>query len=253
VKNALSVIVIARNEEESLPDCLASVKTIADEIILVDSGSNDKTLEIAKQHGAKTFFHEWNGYSAQKQFALEQAQGPWILNLDADERVSPGLANEIKRLLGSTEAQAHQGYRIFFHHYFGPQRLRFGGVQNESHLRLFRKDQARYGAEKIHEGIQVQPPIGTLYGHIDHFSYKDIHDYLTKCNHYTTMIAREKFQKGARFHLWHHLRLPFEFFVRYFLCFGFLDGKMGLQYAILSSYYVWLKYAKLKDFKEASV
>jgi glycosyltransferase involved in cell wall biosynthesis len=250
VKNALSVIVIARNEEESLPDCLSSVKTIADEIIVVDSGSTDKTLDVAKKFGAKTFFHEWQGYSIQKQFALDQAAGPWVLNIDADERVSAELADEIKTVL--SENPSVNGYDVPFHHYFGRTRLCFGGAQNETHLRLFRKDKTRYGAQPVHEGVVVDAPIGRLRAQIDHFSYKDIHDYLTKCNHYTTMIAREKFKKGARFHVWHHARLPWEFLVRYFLRLGFLDGATGLLYALLSSYYVWLKYVKLKDFEEAS-
>lgn len=252
MKNRLSVIVITRNEQEALPDCLSSVKNIADEIVVVDTNSVDNTVEIARSFGAKILTHEFSGFSAQKQFALDQAQGPWVLNIDADERVSPNLAAELKRLLDGEGAPEFNGYKIFFHHHFGRSRLRFGGVQNETHLRLFRKDKARYGTEPVHEGISVEAPVGSLFSYIDHFSYKDIHDYLTKCNHYTTIIAREKFKKGARFRLRHYLRLPWEFFLRYVLLCGFLDGRVGLLYAVLSSYYVWLKYAKLRDFEETA-
>ncbi len=167
MKNALSVIVIARNEEESLPDCLSSVKTIADEIIVVDSGSTDKTLEVAKRFGAKTFFHDWQGYSVQKQFALDQAAGPWVLNIDADERISTSLAEEIKKVLSETPPV--NGYDVPFHHYFGQTRLHFGGALNETHVRLFRKDKTQYGTQPVHEGVVVENPIGLLRFQIDPF------------------------------------------------------------------------------------
>jgi glycosyltransferase involved in cell wall biosynthesis len=248
----LSVIVITRNEEESLPLCLDSVKTIANEIVVVDSGSTDRTLDVARSFGAKIFTREWAGYSLQKQFALDKASGPWILNLDADERLSPDSVQEILRLLSDPESLAFNGYALPFHHYFGPTRLRFGGAQNETHLRLFRKDKARYGTQPVHEKIVVEPPFGALCSPVLHTSYKNIHDYLTKCNHYTTLIAQEKYKAGRRFHVWHHLRLPVEFLIRYFFKLGFLDGAAGFRYALLSATYVWLKYAKLQDVEEAS-
>jgi glycosyltransferase involved in cell wall biosynthesis len=250
VKNSLglSVIVITRNEEEALPACLESVKNIADQIVLVDSGSTDKTLDIAKSYNSQIFHRDWAGYSAQKQFALEKAAGPWVLNIDADERLTPEVANEIREMLStSSNGSNPNGYDVPFQHFFCGKRLRFGGVQGESHLRLFKKDVSRYGQETVHEGIQVTPPLGRLQHSILHYSYKNIHDYLTKCNDYTTMIARKKYGEGSRFHWWHHLRLPWEFVVRYFLKLGFLDGTEGFIYALLSSYYVWLKYAKLRD------
>lgn len=244
----LSVIVITRNEEEDLPGCLDSVKDLASEIVLVDSGSTDRTLAITKTYTDKIFHREWQGYSSQKQFALEKTHGSWVLNIDADERVTPALADEIRSVLTSSP-NSFNGYEIPFDHYFCGQHLRFGGAQGETHIRLFRREKSRYGTETVHEGIEIQPPLGRLTQPIQHLSYKDIHDYLTKCNDYTTTIARNKFAKGQRFHFWHHLRLPIEFVWRYFFKLGFLDGASGLVYAALSSYYVWLKYAKLRDYE----
>lgn len=241
----LSVIVITRNEEHDIEGCLASVKGLTDDIVLVDSGSTDRTLEIAKRFTAKIFHRDWTGYSAQKQFALDKSIGPWVLNIDADERVTPALAQEISSIISS--GAGHSAYHIPFHHIFLGKRLRFGGVQGETHMRLFLKDKASYGNEPVHEGIRIQGSIGHLQGPIEHRSYRDIQEYMEKCNAYTTAIAKEKFRQGKRFHWWHHLRLPLEFVKRYALLLGFLDGGPGLTYARLSSYYVWLKFVKLRD------
>ena len=243
--DGLSVIVIARNEEKDLPGCLDSVKGLASEIVLADSGSTDRTLDIARAAGAAVFHQEWQGYGKQKQAAMDRARGPWILNIDADERVTPGLAAEIRATLAKDPRE--NGFSIPFRHYFLGRRLRFGRFSTETHVRLFRKDAAKYGAQQIHEGIEVRPPLGRLSGVIDHHSYRDLSEYLDKCNRYTSMIAEKRFAEGHRFHVWHHLRLPAEFLMRYFLRLGFLDGEPGFTYSLLSSYYVWLKFAKLRD------
>jgi len=245
----LSIIIIARNEERDIEACLASVKDIADEIILVDSGSTDRTLEIAGRFTGKIYRNEWKGYSAQKQFALDKAKGPWVLNIDADERVPAALREEINAVLENNAGAQFHGYEIPFNHYFMGKRLRFGGVQGETHIRLFFKQNASYGKESVHEGIRIDGRVGCLRHSIDHQSYRDVRDYLEKCNEYTSAIAQKKWDAGKRFHPWHHFRLPFEFFVRYFLKLGFLDGGPGLTYALLSSYYAWLKFLKLKDFE----
>ncbi len=245
----LSVTIIVLDEERDIEACLASVAEIAEEIVVVDSGSKDRTLEIAARFNARIFKHEWTGYSAQKQYAMDQAKGPWVLNIDADERVSVELARAIGNVLASTRETNLRAYEIPFHHYFLGTRLGFVGAQGEHHVRLFLKAHAAYGAESVHEGIKVSGRLARLSGAIDHFSYRDLPDYLQKCNKYTSLIAEKKFRAGLRFHWWHHLRLPYEFVVRYFLRLGFLDGEPGLTYALLSSYYVWLKFMKLRDFE----
>ncbi len=248
----LSVIVITRNEEQDLEACLASVKSIAGEIVVVDSGSTDRTLDIARRFTDKVFSNPWRGYSAQKQFALEKATKPWILNIDADERVTPALREEISKVVNGDAGAGSQGYEIPFRHYFLGKRLRFGGVAGETHVRLFVREQASYGKQNVHEKISVKGKIGALNNPIDHHSYRSIEDYLRKCNEYTSTIARQKWESGKHFYFWHHLRLPFEFVVRYVLKLGFLDGGPGLTYAVLSSYYAWLKFVKIRDFEEKS-
>lgn len=249
-KLSLSVIIITRDEERDIKACLESVKTVADEIIVVDSGSKDRTIEICKQYGSKVLFHEWSGYAAQKQFALENASESWVLNIDADERLTMPLQQEIRDVLANNPP-AVNAFHIPFHTFFLGERLRFGRSSGESHVRLFRRGRARYGIEQVHEGIKVEGALGRLTQAIEHHSYHDIYEYLKKCNEYTSTIAEAKYERGARFHLWHHLRLPYEFLVRYILKGGFLDGNAGLVYALLSSYYVWLKYVKLKDVEKA--
>ncbi|MBI4395761.1 MAG: glycosyltransferase family 2 protein [Elusimicrobia bacterium] len=242
----LSAIIIALNEERDLPACLESLKGVADEIILVDGHSTDKTRDIARAHTDKVFENTWTGYGPQKQFALDRATGEWVLNVDADERISPDLAREIKSVLQANDASIN-AFDLPFHVHFLGSRLRFGGCFRESHVRLFRRDKARYTGQQIHEGIQVEPPIGRLNGAVLHESYKDFSEYLEKCNKYTGLIARGKHAAGKRFRAWQHLRLPWEFFVRYFVKLGFLDGNAGFVYAALSAYYAWLKHVRLID------
>lgn len=245
--NGVSAIVITRNEERDISKCLDSLKDLVDEIIVVDSGSTDRTIDICKKYTDQIFHHPWSGYGPQKQFALDKAKGPWIINLDADERITPALHDEMRGIISApAQLETQNGFQIPFAHFFLGKRLRFGGSWGERHVRFFKKSQANYGDDLVHEGILVTPPIGCLHGEIEHHSYHDIDEYLKKCHEYTGLIAQKKFSQGKRFHLWHHLRLPYEFVVRYFLKLGFLDGVMGFKYAVLSSYYVWLKFIKLR-------
>ncbi|MBL0058470.1 MAG: glycosyltransferase family 2 protein [Elusimicrobia bacterium] len=241
----LSAIVIARNEERDLPACLESLKGVADEIVVVDSGSTDRTREIAAGFGARVIQRDFAGFGPQKQFALEQATGEWVLNLDADERLSAPLGAEIRKTLAATPTV--NGFHLRFHNVFLGRRLRFGGHWSEWHLRLFRRDQAHYEGKQIHEGISVVPPLGRLRHPVRHESYRNFSEYLDKCNRYTGLIAREKFRRGRRFSPWSHLRLPWEFSVRYFLKLGFLDGNAGFIYATLSAYYAWLKLIRVME------
>jgi glycosyltransferase involved in cell wall biosynthesis len=241
----LSAILIVRNEERDLPACLESLHGLADEIVVVDSGSSDRTVDIARAFGARVIHREFGGFGPQKQFALEQATGDWVINVDADERLSPMLGREIKTTLAA--APAVNGYHLRFHNMFLGRRLRFGGHWSEWHLRLFRRDSAHYEGREIHEGISVAPPHGRLRGPVLHKSYTNFSEYLEKCNRYTGLIARDKYRKGRRFTLWSHGRLPWDFFSRYILKLGFLDGNAGFIYAVLSAYYTWLKLIRVME------
>jgi len=246
----LSAILIVRNEERDLPGCLESLRGLADEIVVVDSHSTDRTQEIAASHGARVIQKDFAGFGPQKQFALEQATGDWVLNIDADERVTPSLAAEIREVLSAPLAV--NGYVLPFHNIFLGRRLRFGGHWSEGHLRLFRRDKGRYAGRDIHEGIDVAAPLGRLRGAVRHESYRNFSEYLEKCNRYTGLIARDKRRRGKRFRLWHHLRLPWEFFARYVLKLGFLDGHPGFVYAALSSFYAWLKFVRMTEDTDAA-
>ncbi|MBK8575605.1 MAG: hypothetical protein IPN90_07990 [Elusimicrobia bacterium] len=159
--------------------------------------------------------------------------------------MSPALGREIKSVLAG--APVVNGFNLRFHNMFLGRRLRFGGHWSEWHLRLFRRDKAHYDGREIHEGISVVPPYGRLREPVLHESYKNFTEYLEKCNRYTGLIARDKYRKGRRFTLWSHLRLPWDFFSRYILKLGFLDGNAGLIYAVLSAYYTWLKLIRVME------
>lgn len=156
----LSAILIARNEERDLPACLESLRGVADEIVLVDSHSTNHTRDIAREHGARVIERDFAGFGPQKQYALEQAAGDWVLNIDADERLTPEFADDIRRALASSPTV--NGYELPFQVSFLGRRLRFGGCFREFHLRLFRRDKAHYAGAKFHEGISVPGPWGRL-------------------------------------------------------------------------------------------
>ncbi len=238
----LSVVVITLNEEVDLPGCLDSVQDLNAEIVVVDNHSADRTLEIARRYTSNVHTRAFNGFAAQKQFAIEKASRNWILSLDADERLTPELAREIKALLVGTPVAA--GYEIPFEVYSLGRKLRFGGFGSERHLRLFRKDSGRFSGD-VHEGFTLAGPVGKLSGKIQHFPYRDLDEHLDKLNRYTTMAARAGLVQGRRITPFHHLLPPWVFFVRYVLRLGFLDGRAGLMQAVMAAFTSWAKYIKL--------
>ena len=241
----LSVVVITRNEEKNLGRCLEAVKW-ADEIVITDFGSTDDTLEIAKSHGARIFTPQWRGFGRSKQSGVDQAEGEWILSLDADEQVTAGLADEIRsRINGPGDAVG----------FFVPRRTRFlgrwmrhGGWYPDYVLRLFRKDSGAFSDVLVHEEIVVTGPTERLDNDLLHFCYPSLENYLDKLNRYTTLAAEELYQKGRRSGVGRIILNSMAKFVKqYILKAGFLDGSEGLILALLSSGYVLTKYAKLRD------
>jgi glycosyltransferase involved in cell wall biosynthesis len=243
--STISACIITKNEQNDIRDCLESV-TWTDEIIVVDDGSTDKTVEIVRQFTDKIYRQAWLGYGRQKQFAVDKASGDWILSIDADERVTPELAEEIsERVKG--QGSGVKGYYIPFRFYFLNHMMRFGGCGGEKHLRLFRKDKGKFTEEAIHEGIKVEGTIGKLKNHILHFSYQDKEEYFKKLDIYTTLDAAKKFQAGKTTGWMHTSILPvWEFLAKFIFKLGFLDGIYGFYWALYSAQYVYAKYAKLK-------
>jgi len=240
----LSVIVIAKDEERDLPGCLASV-SFADELIVVDAESTDRTRELARAAGAKVFVRPWPGHAQQKAFALAQATGDWVLSLDADERCSEGLKAAIPRLIA--EGVAVEGYLVRFQTWAFGRRQRFGGLWGERHLRLFRRDAASFPPREIHEGAEVAGPVAKVDAPILHHSYRTLDELMEKHNRYSTLGALERYRRGKRFSYASLLRAPWGFFKRYVLWLGVLDGWDGLVQAGLGALYDFLKYAKLRD------
>lgn len=251
MKTSLSAIVIAKNEERDLPACLESLRGLVDElVVLIDESCIDHTEEIARSHGAKILRRRFDDYASQKQAALDAATGIWVLSIDADERVTPALHTEISALMSSPPT-AVNGFLIPFTIYFLGQRMRYGGLGGESHLRLFRRTHAHFTGGALHEGITLDGLTGRLRGALHHEPYKDISDYLGKLDLYTTLAAHKRFAAGRRFHLWHHLILPWEFFCRAVLKLGLLDGRPGIIWAGLSAFHSWIKYVKLAQLEDA--
>ncbi|MFH1724162.1 MAG: glycosyltransferase family 2 protein [Elusimicrobiota bacterium] len=249
MKPKLSVIVIARDEERDLPACLESVRGLDAEIIVLDSGSTDRTREIARRFTPHVFQQPFRDFGSQKQSALERASGEWVLSIDADERLSGELRLEIARLIESPPGGV-SGYDIPFEVHFMGRRLRFGGLGRERHLRLFRRGAGVFTGNHLHEGVSVTGATARAGAPIRHIPYRDLDDYLGKLRVYTTRAARKRFDQGRRFHPLHHLLPLWEFFLRVVVRLGMLDGTPGLLWAGLSSFHTWIKYVKLREIAE---
>lgn len=243
---SLSAILIAKDEERDLPGCLESLKGLASEIVVVVSDDTaDRTEELARAGGAKVVRRKFDDYARQRQASLDAATGEWCLWIDPDERVTPGLAAEIRAALAG--APAVDAFDVPFEVRFLGRTLRWGGLGSESHVRLFRRSKSRFVGGGLHEGIEVDGRQGVLSGKIVHEPYRDIPDYLGKLDRYTTLAAEKRFAAGRRFSFWRHLILPWEFFSRAILKLGILDGRPGLVWAGLSSYHSWLKWVKVGE------
>jgi glycosyltransferase involved in cell wall biosynthesis len=192
MREKISAIIIANNEEKNIRECLESVNW-CDEIILVDSESTDRTVEIAKEFTDKIFIKKWEGFAVQKRFSLEKASNEWVISVDADERVSPQLKNEIEKILDSN-AQ-FDGFKIPRENYFLNKKIKYCGWGNDFQLRLFKKSKAKVTDRKVHEGFIVDGNVGKLDNALIHYTHQKISETINKINHYSTLEAEEKFGK----------------------------------------------------------
>ncbi len=254
-----SACIIAFNEEENLPDALASV-AFADEIVVVDSHSTDSTREIAanfrgrardgREVAPKVIERDWPGHVEQKNFAIDAAAHDWVLCVDADERVSDELRTEIVDVLAgdSPSADAYSMPRRTF--YLG-RWIRRGGWYPDRKVRLFRRSRGRWGGVNPHDHVYSEGKEVQLRGDLLHYSYRDMAQHLRTINFFTDIAADEKLRRGARFAV---LRMithpPAKFFKMYFLQQGFREGVAGFLIAGLGAFYVFLKYAKLWEKRE---
>jgi glycosyltransferase involved in cell wall biosynthesis len=242
----LSVAIITLNEEAKLGKTLESLHGLADEVIVVDSGSTDRTLEIARAHGAQVFSEPWKGYAAQKNSAIAKATGDWVLSLDADESLEPELAEEIRAVIGRTGDDGVRGYFIPRKNFFFGRWIRHGGYYPDPKLRLFRRGAARFQERVVHESMECDGPTGRLRHALLHDAYPTLSGYLEACNKYSTLSAEIAFGKGhRRFNPWNIVVRPGATFVyNYFFRLGFLDGKAGLLLHLYHAGYVSWTYAK---------
>jgi glycosyltransferase involved in cell wall biosynthesis len=259
---SLSVVIITHNEEANLGRTLESVQSLVSEgkgeIIVVDSGSTDRTVEIARSYGAKVFVEEWKGFAAQKNSVIDKAMGNWILSLDADEEVGD-VAREfiILVLSGSHEVLSHSaGFRFSRRNYFLGRWIRHGGFYPDEKLRMFKRGSGRFEARSVHEDVQLSPghqPYDALKdfdlgGRFDilHHSYPTLSDYIEHMNRYSSLGAEMVVANGkVGFSVVNMLLRPlFTFVYNYFFRLGFLDGREGLLLHLYHAVYVSWKYAK---------
>jgi glycosyltransferase involved in cell wall biosynthesis len=239
----VTVTIITLNEADHIAAAIDSASW-ADEIVLVDSGSTDETVAIARSKGVRIDARAWTGYVDQKNFAAGLASHDWILSLDADERITPLLAAEVRSLLG-TEPQ-YRGYRVpRVTHHFG-RWVRTTDFYPDYQTRLYDRRAGRWKGQYVHESVSVDGETGRLTNELEHYSYRDLRDHLDRINHYTTLAARQMHENGRRSGPLHLLVHPPAAFLRnYVLRRGFLDGTAGLTLSIVNSYAVFLKFAKL--------
>lgn len=243
----ISVVIITHNEEKRLEPALLSVRDLASEIVVVDSRSTDDTVKLARKHGARVFERDWTGYADQKNFADDQAAGPWILSLDADERVSPRLREELRALRAAPDPPC-QGFSMPRQvHYLG-RWIRHSGWYPDRRVRLFRKGRARWEGDFVHESLRMDGEVRRLEGPLHHFTYASIADHVARINRFSELGAQKLYARQAKPRLALLFVLPAARFVKsYVMRLGALDGFPGLVISVLNGYAVFLRYAKLRE------
>ena len=240
----ISVVIITYNEEKNIRDCLESIKW-ADEIIIVDAFSKDRTVDIAKNYTDRIFQRQWEGYTQQRNFGLTQVCNEWVLFLDADERISEALTQEIKDVLERNNGFCN-GYYISRQSFYLGRWIKHGGWYPDLKLRLIRKNKAIWSGPSVHEKLILNGEAGYLKNPMYHYTYLNIKHHLEKSDRYSTLFAEEAFKKGEYPNPYKiFIRPIFRFINDYFLKQGFRDGFAGFVVALIQSFEVFLRYAKL--------
>ena len=249
----LSVTIITRNEEANIRRTLESVRW-ADEIVVLDSGSTDRTVSICREFTDKVMHQDWLGFGKQKNAAIDRATGDWVLSLDADEPIEPELAAEIRTIMASPDA--NDGYRIPRKTFFLGAWIRHGGWYPDYNVRLFRKGKGRFEERVVHEAVKINGTVGTAVHAILHHAYPDLSSYLASINKYSSLavevMAKNDIPARKTSSVNILFRPVFTFLLKYFFRLGFLDGKRGLILNLFHSWYVFAKYAKAWEHAETS-
>lgn len=242
----ISAVLITFNEERRVEGALKSLAGIVSEIVVVDCRSDDETGKIARRYTDRVFERDWTNFAEQKNFGNSRASHPWILSLDADERVSPELREELLELR-KTEPEV-SAFSIPRKVYYLGRWIRHSGWYPDRKRRLFRKDAARWEGEFVHEKLVVTGRTAKLNGCIHHFTYRNIHEHLARINTFSDLGAQKLYAQKKKARFGHLLFLPFfRFFRAYVWKRGFLDGFAGLVISVLTGYAVFVRYAKLRE------
>jgi len=245
-KMEISAVIITYNEEKRLEPALKSLSGIAEEIIVVDRYSDDDTLKIAKKYTDRVFQRKWTNFADQKNFANGKAKFSWILSLDADERLSPKLKEEIIQL--KEQEPGCSGFSMPREVFYLGRWIRHSGWYPDRKIRLFQKEKARWEGEYVHEELVIEGKVKKLNGSIHHFTYRNIADHLRRINTFSDLGAQKLYAQNKKCRWYHLLFLPFFRFLRaYILKVGFLDGFAGFIISVLDAYSVFARYAKLKE------
>lgn len=242
----LSVIIITQNEEKNIRDCLESVRW-ADEIIVVDANSSDSTVSICREFTDNIFEREWPGFAAQKQFALDKATHDWVLSIDADERVTPELREEIQQIL-TEQNKTEDGYKIPRLSYFLGKEIRRSGWYPGYQLRFFRREKTKVSTSRVHEGFLVNGSVGFLQSDLLHFTHPSVEESLKRMNRYSSLEALDRFERKKKKTVrWYHFIVhPFSAFARqFFVHQGYRDGIPGFILALISGTVKMALYMKL--------
>ena len=241
MKTTIGALVLTYNEEDRIEDCLRSIEWV-DEIVVIDSFSEDETLNICNKYTKKIYQRKFDDFATQRNYGLQKIETDWILILDADERVTEDLSSEIIRKINSPNFQA---YEVPRKNIFMGEWLKCCGLYPDYTMRLFKNDDIEY-ENKVHEGINYDGNIGKLDNDLIHHTYRNLSHYSYKMNHYADLSARDKFKDGKKTTIFYVLLRPiFDFIQMYILQRGFTGGAPGLIYSIIHSYYTFLKYARL--------
>lgn len=248
--SSLSVAVITLNEEANIVPCLESASW-ADEIVVLDSGSTDRTVELARQFTDRVFSVPWQGFGKTKNLAVFEARRPWVFVLDADERITPPLRREIEAVVQADGPV--NGYRVPRRNHFCGRFIKYLGWYPDYSIRLFRKAKGRFAEREVHESVEVEGPVGTLQHPMLHYTYNSISDFVLRMDRYSTLAARELLQRGKKPVPGELVWRPLLTFLKlYLLQRGFLAGRDGYTLAFLYSTYNFLKYYKFRELKQNS-
>lgn len=243
----ISAIIITLNEESKIRNALEGIKGLADEIVVVDSGSSDKTVEIARNLGAKVYIRKFDNFANQKNFALSKASGEWILALDADEEIPQELAQEIKE---AVKNGIYNGYLMPRRNFILGKEIKYSRWSPDKHIWLWKKNSGKWVGD-VHEEVLVVGKVGELKNSKMHRSHKTIGSFMQANALYSTLEAKSLFKKGVRFSLWKMLwQTVFEFFLRFVYKLGLLDGKQSFALCYLMGVYKLTVYIKLWELQK---